>query len=178
MADVFIQCADEPSIYIPETECDECEEYLNRLEEKMDAFEVGDGLELENGVMSALRNPDNTYTKDEVDAIVGGVIPESEYYTREVLFQDNIVIEPFGAVAITGPDVDQTITVGGVQYGLVSPMPYHYRIHNSTVDGDGSSFVIPSNVQSHYVYLHNTHQTHECHVQVKFYYLYQRFQTQ
>lgn len=70
MPDVFIPCDEEP-IYIPNTECDACEAFLEALEDKEDKFTVGDGLEMSaNRVLSAERNASNTYTKQEVDELI------------------------------------------------------------------------------------------------------------
>lgn len=79
----------EEAVYMPElTECDECEafrqelEILSRLvnqmqtvlENKQDQLTAGLGITISTqNVISAERNASNTYTKEEVDALIGDV---------------------------------------------------------------------------------------------------------
>ena len=69
MSDVYMSC-EEDGLYMPEVECDACAEYLELLDSKMDAFSIGNGLVLNDNILSAERNPSNTYTKQEVDELI------------------------------------------------------------------------------------------------------------
>ena len=61
---------EEDGLYMPEVECDACAEYLELLDSKMDVFSIGNGLVLNDNILSAERNPSNTYTKQEVDELI------------------------------------------------------------------------------------------------------------
>lgn len=85
----------EQAVYIPQTSCDDCENLIQSIEElrqgKQDkleagdnitiegnrisatasaAYSAGDGISITNNVISADRNPTNTYSKTDVDLLL------------------------------------------------------------------------------------------------------------
>lgn len=108
---------------------------------------VGDGLKVENGVLSATADVglDNYYTKEEVDGLIGNTTP-SRVFGENTPKQISAVANEIAAKGMTSAEVEETFgwKIGDtVSYKLSTGEPVEMRIigfnHDDLSDGSGKA---------------------------------------
>lgn len=97
----------------------------------------------------------------------------SEYYTRNIVWQDNVTINSNAGLTVSAVTPDASYEMNGATYRLVSNIPLQIRVEQATSSGINSSYINATNIHSTGAYFRNS-ATAAAKIKVSAYYLYKK----